>query len=1020
MNKLSKLTALLLALLLAIGAPMAAVAEETTVIKTIETLADYLQVADTALYEKIMSFEKYGEYWKIGYLLEDEDIIAYIANNDPVRVKEIQDHLSDMFWAASTSFPGKPGPLVSAVAEEAETVSTYSLRSMTRESTTSTAFEDHAGLELDKSATPNEDGKTYTISLEAYATGTVQSTKKGTPLDIVLVLDISSSMSKTFGDTSRWEALQTAVNSFISTIGSTYDADTMNHRISMVTFHKTVTDTQTWTPVDPAGVTTLQAWINGKSAPTSKTGTDQSSGMSEAETLLGTSYGNPEPTPRQKVVVMFTDGSPSENGTATRAITTANTLKANGVLIYTVAVYPNADPTTTYTTNTIRNDKGGDGDLTSVDLLCHAISSNYVGATATGTGSTSSVTLGTLNSSVSPYSAPYTSYYLTGDSPDDLNNKFKDIATSVTTGSTPIELGTETVLKDVVTKYFTMPANTSAVNVYTVDCVGFNYDADGKPTTPIWATNDDGSEKRVVLPQATSATDAAVTAGTACYVSISGQTIDVKGFDYSKNYVAPAADNHVDPLGKIATGSFMGRKLVVEFVVTTKPGFLGGDTIDTNESTSGIYEVVDGVEIPFEGFEQPKVDIQVPALEILGADQHIYLGNNADLDALLRSFSVTYNIITSTDDEGNIVTKVGEYTVDTILNHYTQLTFTLKDEYGNTVATYTIQAGQKTGTWTYNTVDYPSLQLPFEKDTTFYVSYEAVSSTNANNKSTGKLEATVYVYTPEVTFQDSVEQYMAKVDAVDDYYTNNNIPAADHIVWTHPTYGVAGSEATMSGTEPELTFTYTAGTWQTNGKVTATEDVPVTVTTKVTGTGYKDQPLTGVQVKYIRIKCDECTSIAEVSAKCTAPTADENGATTDINPNFVIHVYDVVGSLTITKQAGDNTTFDPNETFIFTVKGTDANNSDVDMTVTIKGAGSVTINNLLVGDYTVTEDAVWSWRYNCTANGTAGFTTTATVPSANTVEVTFVNTINKTQWIDGHTYAENKFEAYTETNQGGE
>lgn len=52
---------------------------------------------------------------------------------------------------------------------------------------------DESGLEMNKTATLEDDG-TYTINLEAYATGEVIQTVKTTPTDIVLLLDVSGSM----------------------------------------------------------------------------------------------------------------------------------------------------------------------------------------------------------------------------------------------------------------------------------------------------------------------------------------------------------------------------------------------------------------------------------------------------------------------------------------------------------------------------------------------------------------------------------------------------------------------------------------------------------------------------------------------------------------------------------------------------------------------------------------------------------------------------------------------------------
>ena len=56
---------------------------------------------------------------------------------------------------------------------------------------------ENKGMEISKTATPNEDG-TYTITLEAYATGEKISTEvtKDVPTDIILVLDQSGSMKE--------------------------------------------------------------------------------------------------------------------------------------------------------------------------------------------------------------------------------------------------------------------------------------------------------------------------------------------------------------------------------------------------------------------------------------------------------------------------------------------------------------------------------------------------------------------------------------------------------------------------------------------------------------------------------------------------------------------------------------------------------------------------------------------------------------------------------------------------------
>ncbi len=122
----------------------------------------------------------------------------------------------------------------------------------------------------------------------------------------------------------------------------------------------------------------------------------------------------------------------------------------------------------------------------------------------------------------------------------------------------------------------------------------------------------------------------------------------------------------------------------------------------------------------------------------------------------------------------------------------------------------------------------------------------------------------------------------------------------------------------------------------------------------------------------------------------------------------------VFTSLTIEKQ-GYNVV-DEKQTFLFQVTG-----ENVDLTVTVHGNGSATINGLKVGgEYTVTELTDWSWRYADTpdwtfitdgdtdASGTD--TAAATITLGNTGNnITFTNTRDESKWLDGDTYEDNRF-----------
>lgn len=87
------------------------------------------------------------------------------------------------------------------------------------------------GLTLTKTATLANDG-TYTINLEAYATGTTTTVteKSGTPLDIVLVIDQSGSMYRD----GYLEPMKEAVTSFVDSISDNAKEYNVDHRIAIV------------------------------------------------------------------------------------------------------------------------------------------------------------------------------------------------------------------------------------------------------------------------------------------------------------------------------------------------------------------------------------------------------------------------------------------------------------------------------------------------------------------------------------------------------------------------------------------------------------------------------------------------------------------------------------------------------------------------------------------------------------------------------------------------------------------
>lgn len=83
---------------------------------------------------------------------------------------------------------------------------------------------------------------------------------------------------------------------------------------------------------------------------------------------------------------------------------------------------------------------------------------------------------------------------------------------------------------------------------------------------------------------------------------------------------------------------------------------------------------------------------------------------------------------------------------------------------------------------------------------------------------------------------------------------------------------------------------------------------------------------------------------------------------------------------------------DQKQTFVFRVKG-----EGVDMQVVITGANKQVIKNLPVGDYTITEDTSWSWKY--TPVGGAEKTLMTSDIEKGAATVTFENKNNGTNWL---------------------
>ena len=115
-----------------------------------------------------------------------------------------------------------------------------------------------------------------------------------------------------------------------------------------------------------------------------------------------------------------------------------------------------------------------------------------------------------------------------------------------------------------------------------------------------------------------------------------------------------------------------------------------------------------------------------------------------------------------------------------------------------------------------------------------------------------------------------------------------------------------------------------------------------------------------------------------------------------------------VADLSITKQGYNE--IDGKQSFIFTVTGPEGFSKKI----VIQGNGTVVLTGLKIGEYTVTEDTAWSWRY--TPRG--GAVQKIELKPGITNTVNYMNDRTNDKWLDGNAYCKNVFGTIAETDSG--
>ena len=483
-------------------------------------------------------------------------------------------------------------------------------------------------------------------------------------------------------------------------------------------------------------------------------------GMEHAQGIITNSGNNGH----NKVVVMFTDGEPTSGSVfspevANKAISASKSIKDTGATVYTIGVFKDANGAP------VESLSGVDD----TNKYMHLVSSNYKNATSL------------TNTGEATYPTGGKSYYLSADNQSQLENIFQQI--SQETGGSSVEYGAETVIKDIVTPYFTMPANTTDIKLYTA--------------------KSNGNVNDWMLPESFNGS-----------VTVQDNTVSVSGFSFKDNWCG----NNTGASGE--TTFHNGQKLIIEFTVSPKEGFLGGNGVPTNDATSGVYHDNQLVG----EFPVPHVNVPIKDVNVTAQDKNVYLLGNVTEDQLKDGAEVKCGNVTLELDKAN-------YGLESWQTDYVKIT---------TAVTKPDAALTADGKYTI------SVKVEPKPDST-----PSTEGTEATEK-TGTATGNINVFKPELTFKDSTAYYGADVPE----YTGN--PTTTE--WKHG--DTTDTSVTMTGDKPKLDITYTPETGKIEGnKINTKQDIGVDATVKIQNTDITDK------TKFLHTDCTDKT--------CTLPDGKE-------------------------------------------------------------------------------------------------------------------------------------------------
>lgn len=428
---------------------------------------------------------------------------------------------------------------------------------------------------------------------------------------------------------------------------------------------------------------------------------------------------------RNQVMIVFTDGVPGmtawDESVANAAVNEASKTKSDyGATVYSIGIFDGADATSA--------GAAYGSDIVKANRFMHRISSN--------------------NGEVPGQDEP--GYYLSAADAGTLDNIFEQISQQIEEGSTSVDLGTETVVKDVISSSFELPEGTTPDSI---KLETYKYLGDNK-----WEKNLDamGAE-----------------------ASVNDDEVSVTGFDFKKHFVS--IDENQNPIPD-ENGNYVpfGHKLVISFDVDVKDLFLGGNDVLTNES-AGIFRN-SKAEKAFAEFKKPKVNIQINPISAELPDKKVYLSQGVTAAEIKAGSKIT---VKSQTGQSDIQIKPNEenYGLEAWQNEYVDINIIYRDKEGKKLENYDNLVEDQ---------EY-SLEVTITPKETTNLASELNKAEQRDIEKTGN----IYVFKPELSFVNLEEYYGEKLPN----YKEKN---PETIIWKHDNEKI---DETMEN-EPNITLDY--------------------------------------------------------------------------------------------------------------------------------------------------------------------------------------------------------------------